>query len=153
MKISQEKNDKLESDQSSEVILLYIETGFITIVYGIATIGMILHAFCHFSIGDCFVNTMGISSFISGIMIFISMICRSVFISKIVKNSSFSYDCSDPITNEFINNESKIAKSFIVYTEINLGADVIFLTFNAITFIVALRNYRKTKSIYDYSPF
>jgi uncharacterized membrane protein len=151
--ISQEKNEKLESNQNSEVTLLYIETGFIIFIYLIATIGMILHTFCKFSIGDCYVNTMGISSFIMGIMIFISMICRSVFISRIIKNSSLDYDCSDYITNEIINTENKNTKSFIIYTAINLGVDVIFLIFNDIAFIFALRDYRKTKSNYDYLRF
>ena len=114
---------------------------------------MILYTFCHFNIEDCFVKTMGISLFISGIMIFISIICRSIFISKVIKNFSFSFNCNVQITNEFINNENKISKSFIVYSAIYLGADDIFLTFNAFTFIISLRNYRKTKSIYDYSPF
>ena len=146
--ITKEKQETLERHQSNEVILTYVEAIYITIVFGFASIGMIFHIFCKFSIGDCFVNTMGISSFINGIMIFIAFICRSVFLSKVISNT-LEYDCSDEITNEFFRNESENTKKFIKYTAINLGGDVIFLIFNALALIYAIRDYRKSSGSYS----
>ena len=141
--ITKEKQETLERHQSNEVILTYVEAIYITIVFGFASIGMIFHIFCQFSIGDCFVNTMGISSFINGIMIFIAFICRSVFLGKVISNT-LEYDCSDEITNEFFRNESENTKIFIKLTAVNLGGDVIFLFFNALALIYAIRDYRKS---------
>ena len=52
------------------------------------------------------------------------MICHCVFIKKIIKNDLF-YECSDEITNEILNQENKNTKKTIIYTAINLTADVL----------------------------
>ena len=91
---------------------------------------------------------VGKSSFINGIMIFIAFICRSVFLSKVISNT-LEYDCSDEITNEFFRNESENTKKFIKITAVNLGGDVIFLIFNALALIYAIRDYRKSSGSYS----
>ena len=151
--IPREKQEDVESTQESELVLLYIEIGYITFIFGISTIGMLLHTCCHFDIGDCYINTMGISSFINGIIIFISMIVRSVFLSKLNSNKIYDYECSDSITNEFIKNENDNTKSFIRYIAINLGVDVVFIGFNGIAFIIALRDYLENRRVHNYDLF
>ena len=142
--ITKEKQETLEYHQSNEVVMTYVEAIFITIVFGFASIGMIFQHYCdRCYISDCYVSTMGISSLINGLMIFVAFICRSIFLGKVISNT-LEYDCSDEITNEFFRNESENTKKFIKITAVNLGGDVIFLFFNALALIYAIRDYRKS---------
>ena len=54
------------------------------------------------------------------------MICQSVFIWTMIENDLF-YECSDEITNEIINQETKNTKKTIIYTAINLTADCLII--------------------------
>ena len=142
--ITKEKQETLEYHQSNEVVMTYVEAIFITIVFGFASIGMIFQHYCdRCYISDCYVSTMGISSLINGLMIFVAFICRSIFLGKVISNT-LEYDCSDEINNEFFRNESENTKKFIKITAVNLGGDVIFLFFNALALIYAIRDYRKS---------
>ena len=58
------------------------------------------------------------------LLFFSCMICHCVFIKKIIKNDLF-YECSDEVTNEILNQENKNTKKTIIYTAINLTADVL----------------------------
>ena len=114
--ITKEKQETLEYHQSNEVVMTYVEAIFITIVFGFASIGMIFQHYCdRCYISDCYVSTMGISSLINGLMIFVAFICRSIFLGKVISNT-LEYDCSDEITNEFFENfeRSKIERIRII---------------------------------------
>ena len=54
------------------------------------------------------------------------MICQSVFIRTMIENDLF-YECSDEITNEIINQETKNTKKTIIYAAINLTADCLII--------------------------
>ena len=67
----------------------------------------------------------------------ISIICQSVFLGRIIKYN-FSYDCSDEITNEITRLEHLNTKKSIIYSSINLGADVLYILFNGFAFLIAV---------------
>ena len=54
------------------------------------------------------------------------MICQSFFIRTMIENDLF-YECSDEITNEIINQETKNTKKTIIYAAINLAADCLII--------------------------
>ena len=68
------------------------------------------------------------------------MICHCVFIKKIIKNDLF-YECSDEITNEILNQENKNTKKTIIYTAINLTADVLINIQLLIFLILECKDY------------
>ena len=65
----------------------------------------------------------------------ICLICQSVFLGKIIKND-LAYDCSDEITNEVLRLENLNTKKTIIYSGVNLGADVFYILFNVLAFLI-----------------
>ena len=109
----------LKKNQKSEKILLLVEP-IIIFAFEFITLLIFLKVREKFwEILQC-INMINFISFIS------LMICQSVFIRVMIENDLF-YECSDEITNEIINQETKNTKKTIIYTAINLTSDCLII--------------------------
>ena len=79
-------------------------------------------------------------------IIFACIIAKSVFLGRIVKYNIL-YNCSDIITNEIFKQEHDKNKQNILYTIINLAADVFFFLFNGILFLIIFLIIKYEKNI------
>ena len=129
--------DKLKKSQESEKLLLLIEpllifAGFFTYIFVLIK------------------GRNAFDDFLTFILIFYSLIfvpciiCHSIFLSRIIQLDSGPYECSDNITNEVIRKETLNTKKTIIFTGINLGADILI-----ILIIIFLFTYSKCQNFYD----
>ena len=65
------------------------------------------------------------------------IVCQSIILGSIVKYN-VSYKCSDKITNEVFRLENINTKKSIIYTSINLGADIFYILFNVFAILIIL---------------
>ena len=126
LQLSQENLDKLKASQKSEKILLLVEP--------ILAIFIALLAICAYFGGGgdeafkCFIIFYS--------LLFVScIICHIVFFARIIYYDFSNYECSDKITNEIIRIENLNTKKTILFTAINLGADLIIIIFNVFPFL------------------
>ena len=117
--LTEKRYKKLKKNQKSEKILLLVEP-IIIFAFEFTTLLIFLKVREKFwEILQC-INMINFISFIS------FMICQSVFIRVMIENDLF-YECSDEITKEIINQETKNTKKTIIYATINLAADCIII--------------------------
>ena len=69
------------------------------------------------------------------VIIFIFIICHSVFFGRIIHND-LSYNCSDEKTNEILKKENENAKKFILLTAINLGLNIFTFLINILIMLI-----------------
>ena len=68
-------------------------------------------------------------------MLFICIICQSIFLGNIIYYD-ISYECSDDITNELIRKEYKNRDKSIIYTVANLIIDLFVFLLNIIPLLI-----------------
>ena len=69
------------------------------------------------------------------VIIFIFIICRSVFLGRVIQRD-LSYNCNDDITNEVSKKESENTKKFYLLTAINLGLNVFTFLINILIMLI-----------------
>jgi hypothetical protein len=113
--LSEDSYKKLKKSQKSIKLLLIIEP----IIMFLSIFSLIVGA----CIGNC--DNVFICVFIFiGLLILSSLVCYVVFLLRIIRND-LSYDCSDKITNELFKIQNDNTKITILYSSINLGADLL----------------------------
>ena len=125
-KLSQENYDKLKASQKSEKILLLVEP--------IIAIFISLFASCAYcgKAEKCVFITFVI---IYSLLFLACIICHIVFFARIINNDFSNYECSDTITNEIIRTNNLNTKKTILFTAINLAAEIIIIIFNIFPFL------------------
>lgn len=126
LQLSSENLDKLKASQKSEKILLLVEP-----ILVIFLLFFVICAYCG-NAGDkactCFVIIYP--------LLFVScLICHIVFFARIIYYDFSNYECSDEITNEIIRIENLNTKKTILFTAINLGAELVILFFIIFPFL------------------
>ena len=113
--LSEDSYKKLKKSQKSIKLLLIIEP----IIMFLSIFSLIVGA----CLGNC--DNVFICVFIFiGLLILSSLVCYVVFLLRIIRND-LSYDCSDKITNELFKIQNDNTKITILYSLINLGADLL----------------------------
>ena len=116
---SQDNYKKLKSSQESEKLLLLIQPLILFVVS--------LSIFCVMCKRRSGEKEMFCCFFVFYfLLVFSCTICQIVFLIRIIHND-LSYDCSDKISNELLKKENTNTKLTILYTAINLGADILVI--------------------------
>ena len=133
-KIDRNNYETLRNNQKNEGICILFE-GIIILCFWLVLIISILILKCKGKLGEHVYNILFL--FLNFILLLnlICLICQSVFLGKIIKND-LAYDCSDEITNEVLRLENLNTKKTIIYSGINLGADVLYILFNVLFFLI-----------------
>ena len=105
----------MKKNQKSEKILLLVEP-IIIFAFEFITLLIFLNE------REAFWEKLQCINFFNLILFIYLIIYQSVFIWIMIENDLF-YECSDEITNEIINQETKNTKKTIIYAAINLAAD------------------------------
>ena len=126
--ISEKQYNILKKNQQDEKILLLVEPIIIFFVMCIFILLFIINKFKY--------ELIHLLNFFYFLLFMPCMICQIIFIMKIIKNDLF-YKCSDEITNEVLNQENKNTKKTIIYTAINLVADIL-ISIQLLIFIIVL---------------
>ena len=74
------------------------------------------------------------------LIIFACIICQIIFLHRILDNDIY-YNCSDDKTNEVLRKERENTKKTILYTEINLGVDILIFLFNIFSLLIVYLSY------------
>ena len=133
-KIDRNNYETLKNNQKNEGICILVE-GIIIFCFGFVIILTLIIIKCKRLLGEpVYYILFGFLNFIL-LLNLICLICQSVFLGKIIKND-LAYDCSDEITNEVLRLENLNTKKTIIYSGINLGADVLYILFNVLFFLI-----------------
>ena len=123
--------EKLKNNQKKMILCLYIES--IEILYvGFFYFILTIFSFCCNQC-DCISLNINVFAF-SLLFCLVGFILQSLILERIVKYSLFYY-CSDEITNEIIRMEDNNTEKIIIYTVINLVADLFYILLNIILII------------------
>ena len=132
--INKDKYEKLKKNQRMESICLIVESVLIFIfLHLIALILIILKIKSVYNRNKEEIILAFLLIFM--ILLFIFVICHSVFLGRIIYND-LSYNCSDVLTNEVSKKENENTKISILYTSYNLGLDLFFILINALVILI-----------------
>jgi hypothetical protein len=118
--------DKLKKSQESEKLLLLIEP--ILFICGFFSL-IVLYRICSIDV------ICGIILIQYLLLFGTCTICHSIFLSQIIHSDLPPYECSDKITNEVLRKENLNTKKTIIFTAINLGADILIILINIFPFL------------------
>ena len=133
-KISKEDYEILSKSQKLEKIFSLVESLIFLVFVSILFISIIIKFFKTKKLGSL-KSFLYIFLLIGIIIIFIFIICHSVFLGRIMHND-LSYKCSDEITNELLRKENENTKKSILYTTINLGLNIFTFLVNILTMVI-----------------
>ena len=119
--------DKLKNSQENEKLLLLIEP--ILFICGFFSIFLVLCKMCSIEV------IYGIILIQYLLLFSTCTICHSIFLSQIIHSDLPPYECSDKITNEIFRKENLNTKKTIIFTAINLGADILVILLNIFLFL------------------
>ena len=146
--ITKDQYKKLNKNQRMEKDCLIYEFGLIFFFLIILTI-FTIKEYCNFPDWGALNYLVFIDLLINSVVLLIFIICHIVFLIRIM-NNDISYNCSDDITNEVLRNERKNTKKSIIYSKINLFADLLIFLLSVSLLIVAYLAYKfKDRPLYN----
>jgi hypothetical protein len=125
--------DKLKKSQESEQLLLIIEP--IIFIFGFSSIFSLALLSLIFK---CRLEGEDIRSCLltqHALLFGACTICHAIFLSQIIHSDLPPYECSDKITNEISRKEYLNTNKTIIFTAINLAADILVIFINILSFL------------------
>ena len=122
--ITEEQNDELKSNQTMEAACSFFEGIIILSILLFSIVYAIIKTIQDRYNSKSRIETINFFCFLAILLLFIAcIIFHSVFLGRII-HYNFSYDCSDPITNELFKIQKENADKIILFNAINLGIDI-----------------------------